>query len=198
MIRYYHLESVDSTNTWAKEHAHEFSPDVVSVISATEQTGGRGRYSRTWISPKGQNLTFSFALFPTEGAPFTYCQLASLALQEFLHTHGIAAQIKWPNDLLVNGKKIAGLLTEHLEVNNTPFIVLGIGLNVNMNAQEVAQIPQAATSMALESGKSFSCEPLLESFTKLFIQWLDKALENHFADIDSLWQKNLVKMDKPS
>jgi BirA family transcriptional regulator, biotin operon repressor / biotin---[acetyl-CoA-carboxylase] ligase len=195
-IRYYHLQSVTSTNTWAKEHAAEFATDEVTAITADEQTHGRGRYARVWHSPKGKNLYLSLAFFLENPniKPFALCQLASLTLEEFLQIHGILAKIKWPNDLLVNGKKIVGVLTERTEVNGMPFIVLGIGLNVNMNAEELSVIPQSATSMSIEKNHSFSVEAVKEFYVRLFVKRLEEAKSNGFINVWSHWQKSLQWM----
>ncbi len=195
-IRYYHLPTVTSTNTWAKEHAGEFAQDEVTAITADTQTHGRGRYSRVWLSPEGKNLYLSLAFFLEDNniKPFALCQLASLTLEEFLQIHGISAKIKWPNDLLVNGKKIVGVLTERTEVNGVPFIVLGIGLNVNMNAEEIAQIPQSATSMSLEKNHTFSVEAVKEFYVRLFVKRLNEAIETGFSHVWGHWQKSLAWM----
>ena len=192
-IRYYHLESTSSTNTWAKEHAHEFDPNEVTAICADEQTQGRGRYARVWHSPKGKNLYLSLAFFLKDPQikPFALCQLASLTLEEYLHIQGISSKIKWPNDLLVNGKKIVGVLTERLEVNGMPFIVLGIGLNVNMNAEDLAEIPQPATSMMQEKNQTLSLDAVREFYVRLFVKRLEEAQKTHFSDVWSHWQKSL-------
>ncbi|MBS0633857.1 MAG: biotin--[acetyl-CoA-carboxylase] ligase [Verrucomicrobia bacterium] len=189
-IRYYHITKVTSTNTWAKEHAHEFAHDEIAAITADEQTHGRGRYARVWHSPAGKNLYLTLAFY-SNIKPFALCQLASLTLEEFLQIHGITAKIKWPNDLLVNGKKIVGVLTERQEVNGMAFIVLGIGLNVNMNGEEIAEIPQAATSMFLEKNHTFSLDAVKQFYVRLFVKRLLEAQENNFADVWSHWQKSL-------
>lgn len=195
-IRYYHLNQVSSTNTWAKEHATEFALDEVTAISASEQTQGRGRYARVWHSPRGKNLYLTLAFFLEEPTvqPFALCQLASLTLEEFLQIHGISAKIKWPNDLLVNGKKIVGVLTERQEVNERPFMVIGIGLNVNMTAEELADIPQAATSMMLEKLRTYSIEAIKEFYVRLFVKRLNEAKATKFANVWSHWQKSLQWM----
>ncbi len=195
-IRYYHLASTTSTNTWAKEHAAEFNSDELTAITATEQTHGRGRGARAWLSPAGKNLTLSLAFFLEDKniTPFTFCQLASLTLEEFLQIHGITAKIKWPNDLLVQGRKIVGVLTERTQVNDMPFIVLGIGLNVNMNASEIAEIPQNATSMFIEKNHTFSLDAVKEFYVRLFVKRLEDAQKNHFKDVCDSWKKSLQWM----
>ncbi len=195
-LRYIHLPITTSTNSWAKEHSHQFAKDEVTAITADEQTHGRGRYARVWFSPKGKNLYLSLAFFLEDQniKPFALCQLASLTLEEFLQIQGITAKIKWPNDLLVNGKKIVGVLTERSEVDGMPFIVLGIGLNVNMNHEELSEIPQAATSMYIEKNQTFSLDGIKEFYVRLFVKRLEEAKNNNFANVWSHWQKSLQWM----
>jgi BirA family biotin operon repressor/biotin-[acetyl-CoA-carboxylase] ligase len=195
-IRYYHLAKVSSTNTWAKEHAHEFALDELAAISATEQTQGRGRYARMWYSPPGKNLylTLGFYLEDPTTKPFALCQLASLTVEELLKNHGIVAKIKWPNDLLVNGKKIVGILTERTEVNGHQFMSIGIGLNVNMTPDELTNIPQAATSMLIERGEPFVIEAVKEYYVRLFAQRLNVAKATGFDEVLRHWQKSLEWM----
>lgn len=195
-IRYYHLAKVSSTNAWAKEHAAEFAPDELTAITVTEQTHGRGRYARVWHSPAGKNLLLTLAFYLKEPniQPFALCQLASLTLEEFLLIHGIQAKIKWPNDLLVKDKKIVGVLTERMEVDGVPFMVIGIGLNVNMNAQDLADITQPATSMMVEKAQTFSLEAIKEYYVRLFVKRLQEAKESAFAQVWSHWQKSLAWM----
>lgn len=195
-LRYYHLAKVSSTNTWAKDHAHEFAQDELIAISATMQTAGRGRYDRKWYSPAGKNLYLSLAFYldmPT-CTPFALCQLASLTLAELLQHHGIEAKIKWPNDLLVNGKKIVGILTERKDIDGQTFMVIGIGLNINMTSDELANIPQAATSMQIEKGEPFSVEAVKEYYVRLFLKKLIEALSTGFDQVLRNWQKSLEWM----
>jgi BirA family transcriptional regulator, biotin operon repressor / biotin---[acetyl-CoA-carboxylase] ligase len=195
-IRYYHLASVGSTNTWAKEHALEFQKDEITAITATVQTQGRGRYARVWHSPAGKNLYLTLAFFLKDPAiqPFALCQLASLTLQEMLDIHGIKARIKWPNDLLVNGKKIVGVLTERQEVEGLPFMLIGIGLNVNMNQEDLVDIPLAATSMKIEKSQTFSLEAVKEFYVRLFVKRLHEAIETNFSQVWNHWHKSLEWM----
>lgn len=192
-IRYYHLTKVGSTNTWAKEHAHEFARGEITAITATEQTHGYGRYSRVWHTQPGKSLCLTLAFYLEEPKiqPFALCQLASLTLEEFLLIHDIRAKIKWPNDLLVNGKKIVGVLTERFEVNGLPFMIIGIGLNVNMTQSDLAEIPQPTTSMMLEKNQTFSLDAIKEFYVRLFVKRLQKATESNFSEVWGHWQKSL-------
>ena len=134
-----HLDTIDSTNTYAKRECHRFAPDQITCITAEMQTAGRGRFQRKWLSPKGVNLytTFYFRLPPqtlhlTSLAQVMAFTLASLLIEEKLHP-----KIKWPNDLMLNGKKIGGILCETTFHPDFIDIFLGVGLNVNMEKENL-------------------------------------------------------------
>jgi BirA family biotin operon repressor/biotin-[acetyl-CoA-carboxylase] ligase len=135
--------------------------DHGDVIRAVHQTAGRGRFQRTWVSPAGRCLTLSVILRDPTAASPTLCQAAALAVHATLAEHGIAAQLKWPNDVLVEGRKIAGILAERDTASVT--VVLGIGLNVNMTEAdlEALDLLQPSTSMAIEGGTDFDTEQVL-------------------------------------
>jgi len=151
----YTLEEVGSTNELAFELARNGAPHGTVVI-ADSQTRGRGRLDRNWVSPKGVNLYISFVLRPgmrLADAPFITFS-ASIALVEAIGALGVdGAYIKWPNDVLINGKKVAGVLTEaEPDGDNVNFIVLGIGVNINMPRQMIdeelgVEVAPSATSL---------------------------------------------------
>ena len=132
------LDIVDSTNNEAKRQIK--SLNHMSVISSFHQTAGRGQRGNSWRSEKGMNLTFSIVIkYGADGYgdlnpsnQFLISKVTSLAVTEFLKRFGIDAQIKWPNDIYVKNKKIAGILIEHaLQGNTMAYSIIGIGLNVN-------------------------------------------------------------------
>ncbi len=128
-----YLENTDSTNSYLKKISTD---DFIhgTVVLADNQSSGRGRYNKTWESEKGKNLTFTVGFKPANGERLTLLTLASalavkVALQPLINTRSV---IKWPNDILVNGKKIAGLLTECIFNGPAPEkVLIGIGINVN-------------------------------------------------------------------
>ena len=141
-----HLESVDSTNNYAAILLSEGRIGHGTVILADEQTNGRGQRGAKWLSAEGVNLLFSLVVQPDNLSVSDQCvltEITSLALIEFLRKFGISAQVKWPNDILVNGEKIAGVLIEnHLKGNLIASSVIGIGLNVN---QRVVDLPRVTS-----------------------------------------------------
>ena len=172
------LESVDSTNSWAKR---EPLSEPTCVI-AREQTGGRGRYGNSWLSPKDTNLYLTYAE-PLRFSLITYLQASALALQKAVASYGVSTQIKWPNDLLINGEKLAGILVEGTEKNNQPWASIGIGLNVNMDKEMLSSLDRSATSLFLCTGKTLS----LQSVQEKVLSELLSALQS--TDIEERWKK---------
>jgi BirA family biotin operon repressor/biotin-[acetyl-CoA-carboxylase] ligase len=146
------LESAPSTNLVAAERAREGAPDGLVVV-ADHQTAGRGRLYRTWETPAGSAVTFSMLLrpqSPTRAWPWLPL-LAGYAVDKALKGHGLDAGVKWPNDVLVGDKKVAGVLVERIETPDGPAAVVGVGINTGLTADELP-VP-AATSLELETGQ---------------------------------------------
>jgi BirA family biotin operon repressor/biotin-[acetyl-CoA-carboxylase] ligase len=148
--------ALPSTNTWALAHAAELQNG--DVIRALVQTQGRGRFERPWHAPARRALTFSFVMTNVAPEPATGVGMASaLAVRDCLAALGLPALLKWPNDVLVHNRKIAGILCERDDSTGTT--VTGIGLNVNLTRRDFRAIPRIlfpATSMRLEAGREFS------------------------------------------
>jgi len=152
-VRYF--DSVGSTNNEALAWATSGAKDL-SLVIADEQSAGRGRLDRKWFTPKGTSLAFSLILRPTadEKPHLTRTVgLAALAVADSLRTRGLVAQIKWPNDVLLNGHKVAGILTESVwSGDEADCLVIGIGVNVLKGAvpsPELLQFPATSLEDAL-------------------------------------------------
>ena len=144
----YYLEEVDSTNTWAKANLDKFGP--VGAVYTTSQTAGRGRRGHTWINASGQALYYTVVLKTEQAQPESLPLFASMAVADALEQrYGIQCQIKWPNDLLLNGKKIVGILCEGAPDGHS--IVVGIGINLAQPQSyfDAAGLPHG-TSLALQ------------------------------------------------
>src|SRR4051794_14278733 len=146
---YRHLAECRSTNDEAAAWARAGAPHGALVI-ADAQTGGRGRLGRTWHSPPGENLYFSTVLRPEipphRAPPLTLA--VGVALADAVREAGCDAQLKWPNDLLLDGKKVAGILTEMTTSGGrVEFVVIGIGVNLDARAFP-AELDGRATSIA--------------------------------------------------
>ena len=147
----YYLEEVDSTNTWAKANLDKFGP--VGAVYTTSQTAGRGRRGHTWINASGQALYYTVVLKTELAQPESLPLFASMAVADALEQrYGIQCQIKWPNDLLLNGKKIVGILCEGMPDRHA--IVCGIGINLAQPQSyfDAAGLPNG-TSLALQGAK---------------------------------------------
>lgn len=142
------LDMVDSTNNWAKREKASFSHDRPTFIVASGQTCGRGRGTNSWLSPRGQNLYLTLAEKVRPSLKITdYGLIAPLAIKHLLKNLKIQAKIKWPNDLIVGHEKICGILVEGTYISSSPWVIVGIGLNVNMNEALLRSIDQPATSL---------------------------------------------------
>lgn len=160
-IRYYDV--IDSTNLEAKKHQHDPCGHGM-VFLAEQQNQGRGRLGRTWISPKETGIWMSILLKP-EFAPELASQItlpAALATAEAIReVTNLDCQIKWPNDIVVNGKKICGILTEMgTEGTSIGYLVVGIGINVNTE-HFPEEIQEVASSLKIEGGQAYSREDII-------------------------------------
>ena len=188
--RLFWFERLPSTNRWALDHADRLVHG--DVVQADHQTAGRGRFDRIWISPPGTCLTLSVILTtPRETPPPLLGQAAALAVVAALRRHAIDASVKWPNDVLVNQAKVAGILGEQDAAGR---LVLGIGLNVNLTADQLAAMQplQPATSLFAAAGIPFDLIRLrrsllseLESMLRLMDDYPD-ALVTRWAEHDAL------------
>jgi len=151
------LETADSTNHALRERIS--SLDNLSIVATREQTAGRGQGTHTWFSTPGQNLTFSI-LYRYEGAcalavsdSLLITQITTLALRDYLLSHGVEARIKWPNDIWVGERKICGILIENiLDGSSVRESIVGIGLNLN-ETDWPAELPNPVSLHELTGGR---------------------------------------------
>ena len=202
------LDSVDSTNNEAKRRID--SLDNLSVLSAFNQTSGRGQRGNTWSAASGENLTFSIVMkyghdvlgnLPAVRAidQFVISEIAALSVVDFLASHGICAKVKWPNDIYVGDRKICGILIEH-SVRETLLssTIVGIGLNVNQRNFDV-NLPNP-TSMALcdpYCHSSFSLTSLLEEFMDIFSSYCSRFINitGGYARLRKLYLSQMWRME---
>ena len=175
------FENIGSTNNYIKEHADEFA-DGTLVVSE-EQKSGRGRLGREWTSPSGKGIWMSLLLKPEispQNAP-QITQIAAAALVETINDlYGLEAKVKWPNDIVVNGRKVCGILTEmDAELGSVSYIVLGIGINANIDVFD-GELADKATSLKIEIGEAVDRKKLLFHF----LNCLERLLNPFFEDED--------------
>lgn len=153
----YYLDNTDSTNTAAKQYAEQGAPHGTTVI-ADMQTKGRGRRGREWQSPSGRAVYMTIMLrpdFSPNKAPMLTLVMALSVTQAIYDIIGLRAGIKWPNDIVLNAKKVCGILTEmSTESDCVKHVVIGVGINANNDSTEEfsEEIRQKATSLKIESG----------------------------------------------
>lgn len=171
----------DEAANWARDK-YDPAPHG-GVILADSQTGGRGRLGRQWHSPPGQNLYFSCVLRPElpihKVPPITLC--AGLAVCEIVNSLGVAASIKWPNDVLVGGRKLAGVLTEmSTQAQKLEAVIVGVGINVN----SIEFPPElSATSLRLESGAEHDRALLLGNVLRSMDHWVERYCSEGVAGL---------------
>lgn len=182
----YFYEETDTTNNRARELALEGAPEGTLVV-AEKQTAGRGRRGKVWESPLGTGIWMSLVLrpqiMPAEASVLTL--LCGLATAEAIEAEtGLSAGIKWPNDILINGKKAVGILTEmDCEMSEVHFVIPGIGINVN-TASFPPEIAEIATSLYLECGKTVSRRRLVHRVLE--------RMEEHYETF--LWTGSFAAM----
>lgn len=185
-----YLSSVDSTNSYGKKTAEGPFVDG-TVIFAEEQTSGRGRLGRYWVSPKGKGIWMSILLKP-EVLPSDAPKLTIVAAQAVVNalwsSCGLSVQIKWPNDIVVGGKKLCGILTEmSAEEDAIRYVVVGVGINANLEAEDFGiELLNTATSASIEKGgrisrKALSAAVLME-FEKLYTEFVREGSIASFLD----------------
>ncbi|KZE66221.1 biotin--acetyl-CoA-carboxylase ligase [Fictibacillus phosphorivorans] len=192
--------SVKSTQEIAHSLAREGAPEG-SIVLADEQTGGRGRLGRAWQSPAGTGVWMSLILkpnIPLQKAPQLTLLIAVAASKAIEKVAGLEAEIKWPNDILIKGKKTAGILTElQAEADSIHSVIVGIGMNVNQQTEHFSdEIAQIATSLAIEGRQTYKRAEvigvLLQEIETLYRQYL----ENGFGVIKLLWEARAFSLGK--
>ncbi len=154
--RVIYYPSLTSTMAAAKQEA-QLGAAEGTVVIADEQTAGRGRIKRVWLSPKG-SIALSIILYPSVVNLPSLIMLASLAVVHSIEAvTGLKSQIKWPNDVLVNDRKVCGILIESsVRGNIVDYAIIGIGVNVNLRLSDFPEIPSIATSLSAELGRDVS------------------------------------------
>jgi len=194
------LNAIDSTNSFIKNLANKKALENYTVVMAEHPTLGRGQVGTTWISDKGKNLTFS-VLISVENLrienQFYLSMAVSLGILEALNRDvKIPLMVKWPNDILSDKDKVAGILIENILAGVTiRQSIIGIGLNVNQTVFPTEIGP--ATSLKNLTGKNYDRDDLLRKIINS-IQYYVKFLEDYkFDDLKKLYLESLYKFEKP-
>ncbi|MBH5317923.1 biotin--[acetyl-CoA-carboxylase] ligase [Paenibacillus sp. GSMTC-2017] len=194
------FEEVKSTQDLARTLAEEGAPEGTLVI-AEKQTGGRGRMGRGWVSPQGKGIWMSMIMrpeVPIHCAPQLTLLTAVALCRSLKRITSLPIGIKWPNDLLVNGKKISGILLESAaEDERLKYIIAGIGISVNLTESDYPEeLLSKATSLRIAGGHSFDRTVIINEFLKEWEQLYDLFQQEGFSSILSLWESLSVSIGK--
>lgn len=194
----YCYDSVDSTNEEAKR-AVGYAPDR-SVFVANQQTAGKGRRGRTWISPKGEDLFFSLLLrpdIPPESASMLTLVAAMAAAEVAERYSRESCQIKWPNDIVLHNRKICGILTEMgAEMGEISYVIIGVGFNLNRTEFE-EDIASMATSIRKETGERITRAAFLADFLAEFMKRFEIFLrEGNLRPFVKEYDSHLINVGK--
>ncbi|TLS35889.1 biotin--[acetyl-CoA-carboxylase] ligase [Pseudalkalibacillus caeni] len=193
-------ESVTSTQEIAHRLAYDDVPEG-TIVTAEEQTAGKGRLGRNWHSPKTNGIWVSLILrpkIPPQQAPQLTLLAAVGVVKAIQKETGVLAEIKWPNDVLVNGKKVVGILTElQAESDQIKSVIIGMGINVNTSAAEFPDdIKEKATSLRIEAGKELNRASLLRRILEETETLYEEYLQNGFQVVKLLWESYAVSLGK--
>jgi len=193
-----HFETLDSTNKEAMRQAVT-GADEGLVIVAEEQTEGRGRLGRKWhtvADALAMSLLLRPDILPAEVPKMSL--LTAVALHEALSEFAPDIGIKWPNDLLIDGKKVSGILTEmRCEKNQPPAVILGMGINLSKPESGWPEdISQLCTDLETATGKNINKEEVLQGVLASLDTWYTRFLEEGFAPIHQAWWKAHVASGK--
>ncbi|MES2286567.1 MAG: biotin--[acetyl-CoA-carboxylase] ligase [Bacteroidota bacterium] len=198
-----HLKSIDSTNSYASQLLGQIKPAEGTLIYTFDQQNGRGQRGNTWETEPNKNVASSFILYPSflqANKQFSLNKIVSLAVADLMaellkppdKTSEI--RIKWPNDIYVGTKKIAGILIENtLRENNIQNAIVGIGVNIN---QTVFNADISATSMSLITNKEFDLMQVLEKLSGFIEARYLQLKGNKLESIDAAYLQNLYQLDE--
>lgn len=195
-----YFETTDSTNIQAKRLAEQNAPEG-TVVVAEYQSAGKGRMGRTWLSPAGKGLCFSFVLrpkiSPAQAAQLTFLAAVGVA-QVLREEYGLAVGIKWPNDILYNNRKLCGILTEmKAEADLVHYLILGIGLNVNSSGADFpAESAFSATSLYLVTGRDVNRVLLLQKLLQRLEMLYTKYCHDGFEIILEAWKEYNITLGR--
>lgn len=192
------LGEVGSTQAEARRLADAGVPEG-SVVRAEHQTLGRGRLGRRWLDEPGTALLVSIVLRP----PVDFSRLPQLSLvagvalaQAVREASGLAVGVEWPNDLLIRGRKVAGILAESHDSADGAVVILGIGLNVNQTRLP-RELAGRATSLAAEAGHAFDREQLLRTLVDHLERWYRRWVREGFAPVREAWRGLSETLGRP-
>ena len=195
------LEEINSTNDYVKTHIREL--EHMTFVYAERQTAGRGRLERKWIDSGEDNLFLTIVIKPSKDELETYplsnftqylCVVLSMVLEE---EYNLSPQIKWPNDVLIKGKKLAGILAEGTTIGGDFLgLALGIGVNLNTTKEKLDKIDKPATSLFNELGVNINKEIFLKKLLEKFCLLYDRFIIDGFPFIKTDYEQRAMFLGK--
>lgn len=190
------FDELDSTNGYAKKNDCKTN----TLVLCDHQTGGKGRFSRKWEAVKGEDLTFTIvksfklAIDDMQLVNFYATYVIFSVIKKMLESKADGLKLKWPNDILLNGKKISGILIEVKDINKAEKrFIIGIGINVNQKEMP-EEIKHKASSLFIETGEVIDREKLLPAIVKEFYEKEELILDKE--RLFELWKENFEHMGK--
>lgn len=184
------FDTINSTQLYARHNIKSLKPNEWQLYTAKEQTSGIGTKNTIWVSPYDVNVyaTYAFLLEEKHTAKIIHItQVSALTVSELLSSEGINSTVKWVNDILINKKKVCGVLAESstnaFEENGVKYlaVLVGIGINVNSEQQHLVKISQPATSIKMETSKELDIKNIVDSLSQLLITNINKLTAGDFS-----------------
>ena len=196
----FYFRDTDSTNVRAEDSANEGAPEGAIVVAET-QSLGRGRRGRSWFSPPGDGIYVSIILRPRlspNEAPKLTLMASVAAAETLLSLTPTSVNIKWPNDILIGGRKVAGILTEiSADMDRIHYVIVGLGVNVNIPAESFPpEIRDSATSIFMETGRGYSRIRILQSYLESFEAHYETFNTEGFEPVMNRWRQLTDVMGK--
>ena len=196
----YLFDAIDSTNDHANKLAKQGAKEGTVVLSES-QSKGKGRLGRTWFSPSGANIYLSVILrpqMPTSQITLLTFAAAIAVARAIRDVTGLDADIKWPNDILIKGKKVAGILSEMGAKSDTiRFVVIGIGINVNLDKKDIpSELMDKATSIKIESNNAIDRKNLICRVLENLEKWYNLFERNGANDIIKEWKSLAITIGR--
>ena len=197
-MRLLFLDEINSTNTYSKEHVNELHDK--DVIYTFKQTAGRGRFDRKWVDLGSGNIYLSIILKPSLDLKQVYSNLTqytALKLAETFEKYNVIPQIKWPNDILIDEKKISGILAETVfKQNQLQGLIIGVGVNLNADENDFKKIDKKVTALNIETHKEINKIDFLNCFIDNFFANYENFLNNGFKSIKDEYMKRINFLNK--
>lgn len=197
-MRLLFLDEINSTNTYSKEHVNELHDK--DVVYTFKQTAGRGRFDRKWVDLGSGNIYLSIILKPSSDLKQVYSNLTqytALKLAETFEKYNVIPQIKWPNDILIDEKKISGILAETVfKQNQLQGLIIGVGVNLNADENDFKKIDKKVTALNIETHKEINKIDFLNCFIDNFFANYENFLNNGFKSIKDEYMKRINFLNK--